>query len=105
VQNATLYIAEGNFSDGQNRHDASHGIQLFQIEGSAFKTPALFPNESSRVSVEFDARSIDVQKMDPVIEQDGQVVKIPIVEEKAKEQVFNGAYKVYRFDGTRFQLE
>ncbi len=105
VQNGTLYIAKANFSEGQNRREASYGVQLFQIEGTGLKTPNLFPNESSRVSVSFDAANLDVSKMDPVIEQDGQVIKIPIVEKKANEPVFNGVYKVYRFDGTRFQLE
>jgi hypothetical protein len=94
TQDATLYVADANFS--QNRHDASFGAQLFQIEGNQLKTPNLFPNAASHVSVEFDVRDIDADKMYPMIEQGGQIVKIPSID---------GKYKMYHFDGTRFQLE
>jgi hypothetical protein len=104
TQNTPIYIAQANFS-GPNRNAASLGVKLFQIEGAELKTPNLFPNNASAVSVEFDVRNVDFDKLAPIIEQTGQMIKIPIVEEDSKQEVFKGAYKIYRFDGTRFQLE
>jgi hypothetical protein len=104
AQNTPIYITQANFS-GHNRNAASLGVKLFQIEGAELKTPNLFPNDASTVSVEFDVRDVDFDKLTPIIEQNGQMIKIPIVEEDSKQQVFKGAYKIYRFDGTRFQLE
>lgn len=105
-QGSTLYFGLGT-SDSGDRHTRSRRLILFQIKGSQLIAPKLLPKQQSSIGFDFNVHDVGDNRPDFVVEENGQLIKVPILEpaetERSKDgSIFKGKYNIYRFDGTQF---